>query len=60
MGHLPRQTLLLEDIAVDTFGPSSFGTVVMTLFQDIFTAPSWQVLYINRADKESGLLQIGP
>jgi len=32
---------LLEDIAVDTFVHSSFGTVVMTLFQGIFTAPSW-------------------
>jgi DDE superfamily endonuclease len=27
---------------VDTFVHSSFGTVVMTLFQGIFTAPSWQ------------------
>jgi DDE superfamily endonuclease len=33
---------LLEDIAVDTFVHSSFGTVVMTLFQGLFTAPSWQ------------------
>jgi hypothetical protein len=33
---------LLEDIAVDTFVYSSFGMVVMTLFQGIFTAPSWQ------------------
>jgi hypothetical protein len=33
---------LLEDIAVDTFGHSPFGTVLMTLFQGIFTAPSWQ------------------
>jgi hypothetical protein len=33
---------LLEDIAVDTFVYSSFGTVVMTLFQGFFTAPSWQ------------------
>jgi DDE superfamily endonuclease len=33
---------LLEDIAVDTFVYSSFGTVVMTLFQGLFTAPSWQ------------------
>jgi DDE superfamily endonuclease len=41
MSHLPGQTLLLEDIAVDTFVHSSFGTVVMTLFQGIFTAPSW-------------------
>jgi hypothetical protein len=42
MSHLPGQTLLLEDIAVDTFMHSSFGTVVMTLFQGLFTAPSWQ------------------
>ena len=42
MSHLTGQTLLLEDIAVDTFIHSSFGTVVMTLFQGIFTAPSWQ------------------
>jgi DDE superfamily endonuclease/Archaeal putative transposase ISC1217 len=41
MSHLPRQTLSLEDIAVDTFVHSSFGTVVMTLFQGIFTVPSW-------------------
>ena len=42
ISRLPRSTLLLEDIAVDTFGHSSFGTVLMTLFQGIFTAPSWQ------------------
>jgi DDE superfamily endonuclease len=41
MSHLTRQTLLLEDIAVDTFVHSSFGTVVMTLFHSLFTAPSW-------------------
>ena len=41
MSHLPRQTLSLEDIAVDTLGHSSCGTVVMTLFQGFFTAPSW-------------------
>ena len=27
---------------MDTFVSSSFGTVVMTLFQGLFTAPSWQ------------------
>jgi hypothetical protein len=32
---------LLEDIAVDTFVHSSFGTVVMTLLQGLFTVPSW-------------------
>jgi len=42
MSHLVGQTLLLEDIAVDTFVDSSFGTVVMTLFQGLFTGPSWQ------------------
>jgi DDE superfamily endonuclease len=26
---------------VDTFGPSSFGTVVMALFHGLFTVPSW-------------------
>ena len=41
MSHLPGQTLFLEDIAVDTFVHSSFGTVVMTLFQGFLTAPSW-------------------
>src|SRR5881394_3361332 len=39
--QLPGQTLLLEDIAVDTFIHASFGTVVMTLLQGIFTARSW-------------------
>ena len=42
MNHLPGHILLLEDIAVDTFVRSSFGTVVMSLFQGLFTAPSWQ------------------
>jgi DDE superfamily endonuclease/Archaeal putative transposase ISC1217 len=42
MSYSTCQTLFLEDIAVDTFVHSSFGTVVMTLFQGIFTAPSWQ------------------
>jgi DDE superfamily endonuclease len=44
MNHLPGHLLLLEDIAVDTFVHSSFGTVVMTLFQGLFTAPSWQTV----------------
>jgi hypothetical protein len=34
----------LEDIAVDTFVHSSFGTVVMTLFQGLFTHPSRHTL----------------
>jgi len=41
MGYLSGQTRLLEDIAVDTFVHSSFGTVVMSLFQGLFTGPSW-------------------
>jgi len=36
------KTLLPEDIAVDTFLTSSFGFFVMTLFQSLCTAPSWQ------------------
>jgi len=32
----------LEDIAVDTFLASSFGSFVMFLFQGLLTAPSWQ------------------
>lgn len=44
MSHLPRQTLSLEDIAVDTFMYSSFGTVVVTLFQGLFPHPSWHTL----------------
>jgi hypothetical protein len=35
------KTLFPEDMAVDTFLASSFGCFVMTLFQGIFTAPSW-------------------
>ena len=35
-------TLFPEDSAVDTFLASSFGFFVMTLFQGILTAPSWQ------------------
>ena len=42
MSHLTGQTLFLKDITVDTFVHSSFGTVVMPLFQGLFTAPSWQ------------------
>src|ERR1043166_8345435 len=42
MSPLSVQTLLLEDIAVDPFVPSSFGIVVMPLFQGLFTASSWQ------------------
>jgi hypothetical protein len=32
---------LPEDMAVDTFVHASFGTIVMTLFQGLLTAPSW-------------------
>lgn len=41
MSYLLEQTLLLEDMAVDPFVHSSFGMVVMTLFQGFFSAPSW-------------------
>ena len=41
MSHLPGQTHLLEEIAVDTFLQSSFGTVVAMLFHEFFTEPSW-------------------
>jgi hypothetical protein len=46
MSHLPGQTRLLEDITVNTFVHSSFGTVVMTLFQGIFTAPFVANVYL--------------
>jgi hypothetical protein len=36
------ETVLEEDIAVDTFVVSSFGTFVMGLFHGLFTAPAWQ------------------
>jgi hypothetical protein len=42
ISHLSGQTYLLEDIAVDTFVHSSFGTVVMTLLQGFFSTPSWR------------------
>jgi hypothetical protein len=42
MSPLRGQTLWLEDIAVAPFVHSSFGMVVMTLFQGFFRAPSWQ------------------
>ena len=42
MSHLSGQTLLLEAIAVATFVYSSLGTVVLTLFPDLLTAPAWQ------------------
>jgi hypothetical protein len=41
MSYLPGQTHVLEDIAVDTFVYSAFGTVVMPLFQGLFTSPAW-------------------
>src|SRR5712691_2694566 len=42
MGHLSGQTLLLADMAVDTLGSSSFGTVVLTLCGALCTAPAWR------------------
>jgi len=32
----------MEDITVDAFLTSSFGTFVMTLWQRVLSAPSWQ------------------
>jgi len=32
----------MEDIAVDAFLTSSFGTFVMTLWHGVLSAPSWQ------------------
>jgi hypothetical protein len=32
----------MEDITVDAYLASSFGTVLMTLFQGFFSTPSWQ------------------
>src|SRR6266704_425564 len=37
---------LAEDIAVDPFVHSSFGTVVMALFQGLFTVPSWHTFMV--------------
>ena len=37
-----KTNVLNGGITVDTFLASSFGTVLMTLFQDIFSVPSWQ------------------
>jgi len=34
--------LFVEDIAVDTFLSISFGTLLMHLFQGLFTTRSWQ------------------
>src|SRR5262245_33675626 len=42
ISYLSGQTLLLEDIAGATLVSSALGTVVMTLFDDLFTAPSWR------------------
>jgi Transposase DDE domain len=37
---------LLEDIVVAAFIVSSFGMFVMSLFQGLFTAPSWQTFVV--------------
>ena len=31
----------MEDIAVDAFMTSSFGTLMMTLWHGVLSAPSW-------------------
>jgi DDE family transposase len=36
------QLLFMEDTAVDAFLTSSFGTFVITLWQGVLSAPSWQ------------------
>jgi hypothetical protein len=36
-----KQALFMEDIAVDTFLASSFGTCMMALFPGVLRAPSW-------------------
>ena len=40
MSHRSGQTLLLEEMVVDPFVHSSFGTVVMTLCHSLFTTPA--------------------
>jgi hypothetical protein len=37
---------VLEDLAMATFIVSSFGVFVMSLFADLFTAPSWQTFFV--------------
>ena len=37
----PLQLIFMEDTAVDAFLTSSFGTVVMTLWPGVLSAPSW-------------------
>jgi DDE family transposase len=37
---------MLEDLAMATFMVSSFGVFVMSLFVDLFTAPSWQTFLV--------------
>jgi hypothetical protein len=37
---------VLEDLAMATFIVSSFGVFVMSLFADLFTAPSWQTFIV--------------
>jgi hypothetical protein len=43
---LHHQTVVLEDLAMATFMVSSFGVFVMSLFADLFTAPSWQTFLV--------------
>jgi hypothetical protein len=39
---LCHQTVVLEDLAMATFSVSSCGVFVLSLWADLFTAPSWQ------------------
>jgi hypothetical protein len=43
---LHHQTVLQEDVRVATFIVSSFGTFVRGVFQDLFSAPSWQTFVL--------------
>jgi hypothetical protein len=43
---LSSQTVVLEDSAVTLFIVSSFGRFVMSLFNGLFTTPSWQTFTI--------------
>jgi hypothetical protein len=43
---LHSQTVFLEDIDVAAFIVSSFGLFVMSLFAELFTAPSWQTFTV--------------
>jgi len=37
---------MLEDLAMATFIVSSFGVLVMSVFAELFPAPSWQTFRV--------------